>query len=135
MSDDLMRRVLWTSAAFNLGGALMFAFPASIGRLAALPVPVPTVYSVLLALFVTLFGGAYAWAASQPRIDRPMVALGAIGKSSAFAATFACWLAGEAPTLAVLALTGDLGFAMLFGHWLFAPERTPSFIGSKAGGR
>jgi len=120
MTDDMMRRTLWASAIFNLGGAVMFAFPASVGRLAALPVPVPTVYSVLLALFVTLFGGAYAWLASQARIDRPMVAFSAIGKASAFAATAACWLAGEAPGLAVLAITGDLVFAAVFTWWLLS---------------
>ncbi len=115
-----MRRVLATTAVFNLGGALMFAFPESVGRLAALPTPVPAVYRVLLALFVALFGGAYAWLAAQPRIDRPMVGFAAIGKAGAFASTAACWLAGAAPGVAVLAITGDLAFAALFTWWLTA---------------
>ena len=126
MSDDLIRRILAASAFFNLGGALMFAFPDTVGRLAALPVPVPVVYRVLLALFVLLFGGAYAWLSRQARIDRPMVAFSAIGKASAFFATVACWLGGAAPAIAVAAITGDLAFAALFTWWLVAtpPART-----------
>src|SRR5262249_19073258 len=38
--DELMRRVLWASVFFNLLGAVLFLFPASIGRLAGLPAPV-----------------------------------------------------------------------------------------------
>jgi hypothetical protein len=30
----------------------------------------------------------------------------------------ACWLAGAAPAIAVLAITGDLAFAALFTWWL-----------------
>jgi len=121
MSDDLIRRIFAASAVFNLGGALMFAFQDTVGRLAALPVPVPVVYRVLLALFVLLFGGAYAWLSRQSNIDRPMVVFSAVGKASSFFATVACWLAGAAPAIAVLAITGDLAFAALFTWWLVAP--------------
>jgi len=120
MSDDSIRRILWTSAFFNLGGALLFAFPASIGSLAGLPAPVPTVYSMLIVLFVLLFGGSYAWVASQPTINRPMVALGAIGKAGAFVVVALCWLAGAVPALSVLAIAGDLVLAVLFARWLVA---------------
>src|SRR5437762_533027 len=77
-----MRSALWASVVYNLGGTLLFVFPSSFGRLAGLPVPVPRVYTALLALFVALFGGAYAWLARQPRIDRPLVAMAALGKRS-----------------------------------------------------
>ena len=36
--DPLIRGALVASAAFNLGAALMFGFPSSLGRLAGLPV-------------------------------------------------------------------------------------------------
>jgi hypothetical protein len=118
MGDDSIRRVLWASAFFNLGGAALFAFPESIGRLAGLPAPVPVVYSMLLVLFVLLFGGSYAWIASQPVINRPMVGLAAIGKAGAFVVVFLCWLGGAASGLSVVAITGDLVFAGLFARWL-----------------
>lgn len=118
MSDDLMRRILAASAVFNLGGALMFLFPDSVGRLAALPSPVPLVYRVLVALFVVLFGGMYAWLSTQRLIVRPMVVLAAVGKASAFFATVGCWLVGAAAGIAVVAITGDLAFAALFTWWL-----------------
>ena len=117
--DKFIRRALWATAVFNLGGALLFAFPASVvGHLAGLPVPVPAPYAILLAFFVLLFGGAYAWLALQRNIDRPLVAFAAIGKAGAFAIFFTFWLVGDLPARSVLAASGDLIFAGLFLYWL-----------------
>jgi len=116
--DLIVRRALWASVAFNAGGALLFAFPASLGRLAGLPVPAPHVYTAPLAFMVALFGGAYAWLARAPRIDRPMVTLAALGKTGFFVVVCAAWLPGEAPGRVVLAAIGDLVFAAIFAWWL-----------------
>jgi len=116
--DRVMRRALSASAFFNLGGALLFAFPASLGQLAGFPAPVPHLYSVFLAFVVALFGGTYAWLARQPRIDRPLVAFSALGKTGFFVAVLACWLLGEVPGRAVLGASGDLAFAAIFAWWL-----------------
>lgn len=116
--DRLMRRALWVSVPYNLGGALAFAFPGSIGRLAGLPTPVPYLYAATLAFLVTLFAGAYAWLASQPRIDRPLVSLLTIGKAGFFAVVLAGWLLGEVPGLGVATATGDLVLACIFAWWL-----------------
>lgn len=124
--DHLMRRALWASVAFNLGGALLFAFPASLGRLAGLPGSVPHVYSASLAFMVALFGGSYAWLARQPRIDRPLVAFAALGKTGFFAVVFVCWLLGEAPARGVLAATGDVAFAAIFAWWLLVEPAVPA---------
>jgi hypothetical protein len=121
--DRLMRRALWTSVPYNLGGALVFAFPESLGRLAGLPGPVPLVYAATLAFLVALFAGAYAWLARQPVIDRPLVAVLAIGKAGFFAVVLVCWLLGEAPAAGVAAATGDLVFAGVFAWWLLGIER------------
>ncbi len=118
MTDDLMRRALRTSVLFNLGGALLFAFPASLGMLAGLPGPVPHVYSAFIAVMVTLFAGTYAWLAGQPEIDRPLVAFSALGKTGFFAVVLVCWLLGEVPGRAVIGASGDLVFAALFFRWL-----------------
>ena len=56
--DDLMRYALWASALFNLGGALLFAFPDSLGRLAGFPGDVPRVYSAIGDL---AFAIVFAW--------------------------------------------------------------------------
>jgi uncharacterized membrane protein len=118
ITDLTMRRILWASAAFNVCGALAFAFPGTLGQLMGLPAPVPALYCVLMALFVLLFGGSYAWLALQPQIVRPMVAFAAIGKSSVFLVILVFWLLGEAPFRGVLAASGDLAFALLFLRWL-----------------
>jgi len=100
---------------FNLGGALLFAFPASpLSQFAGLPVSGHPLYSTLVAFFVALFGGAYAWLACQPNFDRPLVALAAIGKAGAFAIILIFWLLGEVPGRGVLVASGDLIFAGIF---------------------
>jgi len=41
-SDQLVRRTLWATAAFNIGGSMEFAFPASPpGELNGFPADVP----------------------------------------------------------------------------------------------
>ncbi len=119
-----MRRTLWATTVFNLGGALVFAFPSSpLGQLVGLAGPVPPIYRASLALFVALFGGAYAWLARQPVVHRPLVAFSAVGKSGFFAVMFLLWLLGEAPGLVVLAASGDLVFAAIFAWWLLGDRR------------
>ena len=124
--DRVIRRALWATAVFNVGGALLFAFPASVGQLAGLPGPVPHVYSAFLAFMVALFAATYAWLARQPRIDRPLVAFAALGKAGFFAVVFACWLLGEVPVRAAVAASGDLAFAAIFVWWLRAEAAAPA---------
>jgi hypothetical protein len=124
-NDPFMRRVLRTTAVFNFGGALLFAFPASLGQVAGLPAPAPHVYTAFLAFLVVLFGATYAWLARQPRIDRPLVAFAAAGKAGFFAVVSLCWLFGEVPGRAVLGAGGDLVFALIFVWWLLADTATP----------
>ena len=121
--DLLMRRALWTTAVFNVGGALLFLFPDSLGRMAGLPAPVPGVHATLLASFVLLFGGAYAWLARQPTIDRPMVAMTAVGKTAAFVIAVGFWTMGDLPATTVMAASGDLVFAAIFVWWLLGDGR------------
>jgi hypothetical protein len=116
--DAFIRKVLWATVFYNLAGALAFAFPASIGQLAGLPLPVAPIYSVLLAIFVLLFGAAYLWLALQPTIDRPLIGFAALGKASVFVAAIVLWLMGEGPGLFIAGATGDLIFAALFSWWL-----------------
>lgn len=117
--DKFIRYVLWISAAFNLSGALLFAFPASpLGQFAGLPVPVPALYNILIAFFVVLFAGAYVWLACQPEIDRPLLGFSAIGKAGAFLVMCILWLFGEIPGRSVLAASSDLIFAGIFAWWL-----------------
>jgi hypothetical protein len=116
--DHVVRRALGASAVFNVGGAILFGFASTLGPLVGLPAPVPRVYAALLAMFVLLFGGSYAWLARQPEIDRPLVALAAIGKASAFTLAALFWLLGDIGGRAVIAVTGDLMFALVFAWWL-----------------
>lgn len=116
----VVRRALWASVPANLGVAALMLAPTSwLGRLVGLPDPAPhPVYRVLLALFLALFGGAYAWLALAPRIDRALVAFGAIGKTLAVVATGVVWLQGLASGRWMLLISGDLAFAAVFTWWL-----------------
>jgi hypothetical protein len=120
-TDRTIRRALWASAFFNMGGALSFAFPDTLGQLAGFPGgPVPALYRATLAMLIALLGGTYAWLASQPVIDRPLVGFAAIGKTAFFVVAVGCWLAGELSTLGVVSAGGDLVFAAIFARWLLA---------------
>jgi hypothetical protein len=122
--DTFIRNVLWAAAFFNVVGAVAFGFPETVGRLAGLPGNVPAVYAAMVSLFILLFGGAYAWLARSPVIDRPLLAFGAIGKTAAFLTVATLWLAGEVPFIAVFTITGDLVFAIVFARWLLATRET-----------
>jgi hypothetical protein len=83
-----------------------------------MPLPVPRIYTSLLAVFVILFGAAYWWRARQPIIDRPLVTLSATGKASVFSVILAFWILGELPDRGLLAAAPDLVFAGIFARWL-----------------
>jgi hypothetical protein len=121
----LVRYSLWASVPFNVLAAYMLAFPASaLGQLAGLPQSVPAIHAGLLSFIVLLFGGVYAWLASRPEIDRPLLAIGAIGKSGVFAVTLVVWLAGASSGRTVLLASGDLAFASLWAWWLVSRSST-----------
>jgi hypothetical protein len=129
--DKIFRGVLWATVVFNVGGAMLFLFPSSsLGQLAGLPAPVPAVYTALLAEFVLLFAGGYAWLALQPTIDRALVGFAAIGKTGAFLVITGFWLTGAVPARGVLAASGDLIFACIFAWWLLAPASTVAAVAS-----
>lgn len=118
-STTFIRRILWLSVLFNLGGAVLFACPASaLGQFSGMPVDVPVLYRAFVTLFVLLFGGMYAWLAMQPVVHRPMVTFAAIGKSSAFVLMLVLWMAGETSLRSVQVITGDLLLAAVYLHWL-----------------
>jgi hypothetical protein len=117
--EDFLRRALWASVPFNLGGALFFLFPGSFaGQLLGLPEVVPLLYRAGLVLFVVLFAGTYAWNAMQPTIDRPLVWLAVVGKSSFFFLVTLLWLFGEVPFRSVFATSGDFLLAAAFAWGL-----------------
>jgi hypothetical protein len=117
--DRFLRRALAVTAVMNLLAATLFAFPASgVGQLAGLPAPVPPLYAALVALFTALFGGMYAWLSRQPRIDRPMVVLAVVGKTSVVVLAVCFFLVGAAPARLVGLAGGDLVFAAIFTWWL-----------------
>jgi hypothetical protein len=127
MSTPLFRRLLWVAALFNVFGAGLLGFPASpLGQWAGLPAEVPIAYRVIVAVFVLLFAGCYAWLATQAAPNRPMVALGALGKACVVIAAAVLVLAAEAPVDSLVAASGDLVFVALFLWWLKASAATAS---------
>jgi len=120
-----VRYTLWASAPFNLLAAYMVLLPSSsLGRLVGMPPSPPLVYSALLATMIALFGLAYAWLATQPEIDRPLVGLAAIAKTMVFVIALLLWLADRGPGGLVLVACADLAFASLWGWWLLSPTES-----------
>jgi hypothetical protein len=133
--DRFFRRVLWSTAVLNLGAAVLFTFPDSLpGRILGLPATVPLLYRVLVGLFVALFGGVYAWLAVQATIDRPLVALGAIGKAGAFGGVLLCWVLGATTGLMPALFSADLLLAGIFAWWL-ADGRSDAVSGASGSPR
>jgi hypothetical protein len=67
---------------------------------------------------IALFGLAYAWIALQPRINRPLLTLGAIGKIGVFVVAAVLYSLGQGALLLVLAVAGDLLFGAIWLIWL-----------------
>ncbi|REK18906.1 MAG: hypothetical protein DWQ37_03625 [Planctomycetota bacterium] len=123
--EPLLRTLLWLATVFNTVAAYVFAFPASsLGELAGMPADAPPLYRAATALFVELFGLAYAWLAYHRPLIRPMVAFGALGKASAFVLVAVLWLTGHASPSLVALGTGDLLFAALFAWCLLGLSPT-----------
>lgn len=117
----LLRRALWASAFFNAGGALIFFFPASIGRLAQVPLPAPILYSWFCGAVISIFAVIYAWLARQGAPNREFVLVGAIGKLAFFAVSVASWLSHESSARIFTIASVDLVLAMAFLYCL--PKR------------
>ncbi len=116
--DRRLRRALAASVVYNLSGSLGFLVPEPIGRWIGFPTPVPRIYPSLIAMVVLLFAAVYAWLYRARVIDRSLVALSALGKTGFFVVFAGAWWAGQVPPRAVLAVSGDLAFAMVFAWWL-----------------
>lgn len=121
ISTGLLRASLWLSFPFNMVAALIFAFPAALpGRLLGLAAGTDPLYRALCAMFVALFGVTYAWLARQPQPRQPLLALGAVGKASAFTLALLLWMGGAASIALVGLAVGDLALAIL---WFLALRR------------
>jgi hypothetical protein len=119
MTDAAIRWSLRLACPFNLIAAVVFALPsADVAQALALPEFVHPLYRWLVAWFVALFGLAYGWLAMQPAIDRPLLALGAVGKLGAFVLALALWWHGAVPGIVVMVASGDLAFAAYWLGWL-----------------
>ncbi|MBK7973128.1 MAG: hypothetical protein IPK07_07565 [Deltaproteobacteria bacterium] len=123
--DRALRRALAASVLYNLSGSLGFLVPEPIGRWIGFPTPVPRLYPSLIAMVVLLFAAVYAWLYRARVIDRSLVALSALGKTGFFAVFAGAWWAGQVPLRAVLAVSGDLAFAVVFAWWLVRTRRVP----------
>jgi hypothetical protein len=123
--NAIVRGALAVSTPFNLAAAFVFAFPGSaLGQLQGLPSDAPALYRALVALFLVLFAGAYAWLSVQKQISRPLLALGAIGKAVAFLTFMSLALANLCPARLALGSIGDAVLASIFAWWLLASRQS-----------
>jgi hypothetical protein len=114
----LMRRTLLFSVFYNLIGTILVLFPGSIGKPFGVPSPAIFFYSGFCAVVIFIYAGVYLWLFRRPEIDRPVVAIAAIGKAGFFLTTVASWGMGEVPFIPVLFAIGDLIMAGIFFQWL-----------------
>jgi hypothetical protein len=115
--DRVIRAALWATVALNALGVFVFA-PLALGHPSPLmPIEVPPYFAAQLGYTILLFGGVYAWLATQREINRALVVVGGLGKLGFFALTLAYALAGDLPLLMAMQATPDLVFAGIFLWW------------------
>lgn len=119
-----VRAALWVTVFFNVGGALNFIFPASLGQIfLGLPLPAPHFYTWFMALIIGSGAGLSAWLARQPKINRSLVAVIAMAKTGFFLVALPCWLLGEVPARCVAIASVDLALAVVCFCWLLGEPR------------
>ena len=124
-NDTLVRRTLAFSVFYNLVGAIIFFFPGSVGKLAGLPQPAQFAYSGFCASVILIFAGVYFWLSRQPQIDKPLVVVASVGKTSFFLVMLASWLIGESTITGPLIATVDLIMAIIFAQWALTSGKNP----------
>ena len=107
--------LFFVAALFNFAVAAAFVWPDSpVWHWLGLIKPMQSLIPDLFAMFVALFGVGYFMIALNPRVNRPLILFGAIGKLSVVALVAYHYATGRIG-LAVPALaSGDLVFALLF---------------------
>ena len=124
--DRIMRTALWAAFVLNSIGLVVFVPPAIGFTGLGLPLAAPRYYLAQVAFKIAMFGGVYAWLATRPTIDRPLVALGAIGKVGFFVLALIYALVGDLPMSAIPQAAPDLVFAAIFLWWLRATRAEPA---------
>jgi hypothetical protein len=123
-NDRIIRSALWATVALNALGVVVFTPPALGYQSAWLPVEVPRYFAAQVGFTILLFGGVYAWLAMQPRINRPLVVVGGMGKLGFFGITLLYAIAGDVPAGMALNATPDLILAAIFLWWASLGPRT-----------
>lgn len=89
--------------------------PLAVGRVSPLlPVPVSPFLAGQLVLVIALFGGVYLWLASQPVVNRPLLAVGGLGKLGFFVLAVAYAAAGDVPAHVAVSALPDLALGVVF---------------------
>ena len=116
-----MRSALLATAAMNALGALRL-HATGVRRSATSPrLPSgahPAILSLIIGVFVLLFGVGLLWTGLTGRADPLSYAIAAAGKLACSALLTAFWPAGGFRCEAPLAAVGDLVFRTLFVAWL-----------------
>ena len=121
MLPTWLRRAFLATAVMNVFGATLFLpWAAPIRDLVGVPPAEHALYLVTIAMFVFVFGVAYAWAGWTGHADELFVAVCAGGKLSFVGILVGFWLAGSIPVTAPLAAAGDLVFGLMFLTWLLS---------------
>lgn len=116
-NDRVIRAALWASVVLNALGVAVLA-PLAFGREAPLfPVDASPYLAGQLVFTIALFGAAFAWLALQPRVDRALVVVAALGKLGFFVLAVAYAVVGVLPPGAIASATPDLVLGTVFLAW------------------
>ena len=115
--DRLVRLALWITVPLNALGVWILTPPA-FGRPSALwPIATPPYFAAQLGIVIALFGGVYAWQATQRTLNRAVIVVGALGKAAFFVLNVVYAAAGQIPTAMAYQSAPDLLLACAFLYW------------------
>ncbi len=120
---------LYLTAPANLLVGYALAFPHTApARLIDLPVSQVSLYTLLAGSMVMAFGFAYLWLASDPLKSRPLLLLGAAGKTVAATIALVLFGLGELSATTTVLLQGDLLLALFWFVYLWQQRKSASFV-------
>lgn len=118
---DKHAKFLFVSAAvFNYFAGLVFVFamPQFASIIGMNKLPIDPLFWHFGGVLVLAFGWGYWRVSCDPRVNRPIIHMGILGKSLVVIAGYVDWVIGNADISYVILISGDAVFAALFIDYL-----------------
>jgi len=118
---DTHAKILFGSGAmFNFVAGIVFlvAMPQFANLIGMKPIPTDPLFWHFGAVLVLTFGWGYWRVSCAPKVNRPIIHMGIVGKSLVVLAACFDWFVGNTNLPFVILISGDAVYAILFINYL-----------------